>query len=70
MNYGNMTTSIALMEYDWVRTGIDKMVEPIHKRDEIDFMLANFPFMLQPPIDAFVFSSQIQQVFYSDVILH
>lgn len=69
MDYGRLSTPIALMECDWVRNGVDEMGESTYKRDEAGFLLANFSCMLQPHLDPFVLPCQVQQVFYSDAYI-
>jgi hypothetical protein len=47
-----------------VKNGTDNKSNPIYKRDETSFLLANFHHLLHEFDEPFVFLSQVQQVFF------
>jgi hypothetical protein len=66
LNYGPMFQPVVLFKCDWVTPGFDRWGNPTYKQDEDGFLLANFCNLKAEVTKPFVFSSQVQQMFYAN----
>jgi len=66
LNYGLVFQPMVLFKCDWVTLGFDRWGNPTYRRDEDGFLLANFHNFKAKVTEPFVFTSQVQQVFYVD----
>jgi len=66
LNYRPVSQPVVLFKCDWVTPRFDRWGNPMYKRDEDGFLLANFRNLKAEVTEPFVFPSQVQQVFYAD----
>jgi len=67
LDYGAVHTKIILMRCEWVKSQ-DNRGNPTYQRDDAGFLVVNFRHKLPRMAEPFIFSSQVTQVFFSDII--
>jgi hypothetical protein len=66
LDYGPVHTPIILFRCEWIKT-TDNRRNATYVRDNAGFLLVNFRHKLPHMSEPFIFSSQVTQVFFSDV---
>jgi hypothetical protein len=64
LNYGPVSSSIVLIQCEWVWNGIDIRGNPTYQQNEAKFLLANFQYIMAKHEEPFIFPSQAQHVFF------
>jgi hypothetical protein len=66
LDYDPVSSPIVLMQCEWVQNGIETRGNLTYQRDEAEFLLANFRYIMVDHEEPFIFPSQTQEVFFVD----
>ena len=67
LNYGPLRTLVILFRCEWMKQ-FDNRGNPTYVRDEVGFMVVDFPHKLPQMLEPFIFLCQVTQVFWSNKV--
>jgi len=67
VDYGSLQAPVVLLHFEWVKRQ-DNRGNAMNTRDDAGFLVVNFKHKLPHMSEPFIFSSQVTQVFFSDIV--